>query len=49
MVVMPCSLAFAGKCGVRVFEPVAAAFEGDDFGVVHDPVDNEEAIFSPHL
>jgi hypothetical protein len=24
-------------CRVHVFEPVAAAFDGDDFGVVHDP------------
>ncbi len=33
-------LFFAGKCRVCVFEPVAAAFEGDHFGVVNDPVDH---------
>ena len=33
-------LFFAGKCRVRVFESVAAAFERDYFGVVHDPVDH---------
>lgn len=33
-------LFFAGKCRVCVFKPEAAAFEGDDFGVVHDPVDD---------
>jgi len=31
---------FAGKCRVRVFGSVAAAFDGDHFGVVHDPVDH---------
>ena len=33
-------LFFAGKCRLCVFESVAVAFEGDDFGVVHDPVDH---------
>jgi hypothetical protein len=35
---------FVGRGGdaaeVSVLEPVAVAFEGDDFGVVHKPVDH---------
>jgi len=31
-------LFFAGKCRVCVFESVAAAFKGDEYDVVHDPV-----------
>ncbi len=42
---MVCWFSFVGGCGgyaaeVAVFEPVAVAFEGDDFGVVDEPVDH---------
>jgi hypothetical protein len=29
-----------GAAEVAVFESVAVSFEGDDFGVVHEPVDH---------
>src|SRR6266540_6628066 len=42
---MVCWFSFVGGCGgdaaeVSVLEPVAVAFEGDDFGVVDEPVDH---------
>ena len=35
-----CWLSPGGACEVAVFEAVAVAFEGEDLGVVNEPVDH---------